>query len=508
MKRFAVITFGCQMNEHDSARMGETLRAAGYQEATSVESANVVILNTCSIRDKAEQKLRSEVGRLALRKREQLDLTIVVAGCVGQQEGARLLKAAPEIDLVIGPDNIPLLPALLADIEHGSPSRAITELDLAAPRFLAATAEPGSVVPSTFVTVMKGCDERCSYCIVPYTRGSERYRSSRDIIEEMQRLVAAGVREVTLLGQTVNSYRDPEHRLESAPERGHYEWTHTTRQEAEKDESAFPALLYAIAEQVPGLLRLRYTSPHPRHLTRALIEAHKALPMLAKHLHLPVQSGNNAVLKRMIRRYTREEYVERVTALRQEVPGLALSTDIIVGFPGETEEQFFDTVSLVEELEFVALFGFKYSPRPRTPSLKMRDDVSEEVKASRLETLFAHHDPMREAHLRSLEGTVQEVLVEGRKKDGAYTGRTARNEIVHFGSRRDVTGQLVAVKVVMGFRNSLGAEMLDEQLRIPVNELPRLARHENDGPKAPDASVPSVETPGPVLTLPRQLPVI
>jgi tRNA-2-methylthio-N6-dimethylallyladenosine synthase len=415
-----------------------------------------------------------------MRKREQTDLVIVVAGCVGQQEGKRLLSAAPEIDLVIGPDNIPTLPALISDIEQGGPRRAVTRFDLDDPRFLAASPTLGQLAPSTYVTVMKGCNERCSYCIVPYTRGAERYRSSHEILSEISTLVEGGVREITLLGQTVNSYRDPARALVKAPETGRYDWNQTTRHLAAEDESEFPSLLYAIAERVPGLLRLRYTSPHPRYLTRALIEAHRRIPILAKHLHLPVQSGNNAMLKRMIRRYTREEYIERVTALTEAVPGLSLGTDVIVGFSGETREQFNDTISLVEQLRFSGVFGFKYSPRPGTPALKMGDDVSEEEKSSRLEELFERHDVIRRANLDSFVGTVQDVLCEGKKKDGAYTGRTARNEIVHFGSRDDVTGRLVKVRIAVSFKNSLGAELLDESLRIPVNELPRVAGHVDD----------------------------
>lgn len=463
------------MNEHDSARMVELLTASGHIEAESVETADTVVLNTCSVREKAAQKLRSEVGRLAMRKREQCDLTIVVAGCLGQQEGEKLLKSAPEIDLVIGPDNIAALPSLLAELELGGPRQVVTEFDLDMPRFLAATPTAGRTPPATYVTVMKGCDERCSFCIVPHTRGAERYRASHEIIEEISSLVHAGVKEVTLLGQTVNSYRDPDATLARAPHAGEARWEHTSRVLAEADESEFAALLWAIAQKVPGLLRLRYTSPHPRHLTRALIEAHRNIPILAKHLHLPVQSGSNAVLRRMIRRYSREEYIERTAALREAVPGLALSTDIIVGFPGETREQFDETLSLVDELEFVGLFAFKYSPRPFTPALRLGDDISESEKSDRLEALFGLHDPKRRSHLESLVGTVQDVLVEGKNADGAYTGRTVRNEIVHLGAKADITGQLLSVRIALAFKNSLAGEILDESLRVDAHELPRLA---------------------------------
>lgn len=498
------------MNEHDSTRMGEILIAAGYEEAEKVESADIVLLNTCSVREKAAQKLRSEVGRLAMRKREHRDLVIVVAGCLGQQEGERLLKSAPEVDLVIGPDNLAALPALLADLEMGATQRVVAEFDLDAPKFLSASAQIGRAPPATYVTVMKGCDERCSFCIVPYTRGGERYRPSREIIDEIRDLVDRGVREVTLLGQTVNSYRDPTGALLRAPYAGESHWTHTNRVVAEADESEFAALLWAIAEGVPALSRLRYASPHPRHLTRALIEAHCGIGILAKHLHLPVQSGNNQVLKRMIRRYSREEYIERLGALLQAVPDLTLSTDVIVGFPGETREQFRDTLTLVDELEFVGLFGFKYSPRPFTPALRLADDVTELEKSLRLEELFSLHDQQRRGYLEGLVGSVQEVLVEGRKKDGAYTGRTRRNEIVHLAAKADVTGEILPVRIAVAFKNSLAGELLDETLRIDATDLPRLAQKDEPGVVEPSEGpgLENIRNLGQGSTPRRQLPVV
>lgn len=463
MPSFAVVTFGCQMNMHDSTRMEEVLRGAGYARAELPEQADVVVLNTCSIREKAEQKLRSEVGRLGLLKRQRPELVIGVAGCVAQQEGERLLKSLPQIDLIIGPDNIPELPNLLAELETGGLPQVRTVFDVEAPSFLAARPEPGRAGATAFVTVMKGCNERCSYCIVPNTRGPERYRSAAEIIDEIQRLAAAGVREVTLLGQTVNSYRDPLGSLPTVPGAGECRWQHTRGALARQDETEFPALLYRIAEQVPGLTRLRYTSPHPRHLTTSLIRAHQNLPLLARHVHMPVQSGSDRVLRRMIRRYTAAEYVERTDALRAAVPGLTLSTDVIVGFPGETDEDFEATLELVRNVGFVGVFGFKYSPRPSTPSLQLDDDVSEEDKGRRLERLFATVDERKHAHLASLVGTRQKVLVEGRgraqKGAGAsYTGRTERNEIVHLEAPVDLTGELVEVTIREAYKNSLAGE--------------------------------------------------
>lgn len=464
MERFYVITFGCQMNVHDSSRMAEVLTIAGYQAVDTVDEADIVLLNTCSIRDKAEQKLRSEVGRLGLRKARGESKTIVVAGCVAQQEGERLLRHAPEIDLIIGPDNIAELPGLLVELKLGGPRQARTHFDLEEPRFLPIQTSQSGVQAATFVTTMKGCDERCSYCIVPYTRGGERYRASGEILTEIEQVVAAGTREVTLLGQTVNSYTDPTKSL------------HRTSADAGagQDSSEFPDLLRAIAERNPGLNRLRYVSPHPRHFTRPLIDAHRDLPVLCRHVHLPVQSGSNRVLRRMIRRHTVEDYVERVEELLSAVPGVSISTDIIVGFPGETRQDFEATLRLVERLRFVGLFAFKYSERPGTPALRFGDDVSEEEKSARLEELFALNDEHRRIHLSGLVGTQQAVLIEGQRPDGGWTGRTERNEIVHLACAHDIRAQIINVVIRKAFKNSLAGEASDPTLAQPITALPRL----------------------------------
>jgi tRNA-2-methylthio-N6-dimethylallyladenosine synthase len=464
MPGFAVVTFGCQMNQHDSDRISEVLARAGWTLEPEPEYADLVLLNTCSVREKAEQKLRSEVGRIALIKERRPSLVIGIAGCVAQQEGERLLARMPEVDLIIGPDNIAELPELLAQAELGAPAQVRTVFDSDAPRFLEARPASGRARASEFVTVMKGCNERCAFCIVPHTRGPERYRPARQIIEEVARLVAAGAREVTLLGQTVNSYTDPEGTLAPAPGAGERPWTHTHPTTARQDESMFPALLRAIVAHVPGLWRLRYTSPHPRHLTRSLILAHRDLEPLARHVHLPVQSGSDRLLRRMIRRYSAAEYRERVAALRAEVRDVTLSTDVIVGFPGETREDFEATLGLVRDVGFTGLFGFKYSPRPYTPALKLDGEPSEEEKSARLAELFAVSEAQRQAHLAALVGTTQRVLVEGRGKTSGYTGRSAQNEIVHFECPVDPTAELVPVQVTRAFKNSLGAEPEPEWL--------------------------------------------
>jgi tRNA-2-methylthio-N6-dimethylallyladenosine synthase len=459
MKRYLVQTFGCQMNVHDSRRIEEVLEDHGYAPAEEPALADLIVLNTCSVREKAEQKLRSAVGAYRALKAQRPDLVIAVAGCVAQQEGEQLLRRVPHLDVVIGPDNIPELPALAEQVRAGGPPLSRTVFDLQAPQFLSARPRRGEREVTAFVTVMKGCDERCTYCIVPYTRGAERYRPAQQIVDEIAQLVAGGVREVLLLGQTVNSWHPGG---------------------AGEGESQFPALLRRITREVPELLRLRYTSPHPRHLTPELIAAHAELPQLCRHVHLPVQSGSDRVLRRMLRRYSAADYLARVRALTQAVPGLTLSSDVIVGFPGETDADFEATLALVREAGFVSLFGFKYSPRPFTPALKLADDVPEELKDERLQRLFALAAELQQAHLARLVGSTQQVLIETRDPLHAcrFSGRSARNELVHVDAPAgfDPRGSLVDARIVEAFKHSLlgalpGAELAPRpapRKRIPL----------------------------------------
>ena len=428
--RYFVETFGCQMNVHDTERMQEVLALHGWRRADAPEDADLIVFNTCSVRDKAEHKLRSEVGKLLPLKAKNPGLVIAVAGCVAQQEGEQLLRDVAHLDLVVGPDNIAELPALVLAQQAGALPVARTVFDLCSPRFLAAQpgVGPGPAPASAFVTIMKGCDERCSFCVVPFVRGRERYRPATDIVDEIGRWVAAGTREVILLGQTVDSYRDA-----ALP----------PPVTDDPDESQFPHLLRLIAAKTPhydpgrptepGLARIRYASPHPRHATESLARVHAEIDLLARHVHMPVQSGSDRVLRRMIRRYTRAEYVERMARLQRLRPGLTLSTDIIVGFPGETPDDFEQTLSLVREVGFVSLFGFKFSPRPHTPALQLADDVPEEEKSERLSRLFELSEALGRAHLASLVGTRQEVLLEGPSKTSAgapqLSGRTVRSEM-------------------------------------------------------------------------------
>ncbi len=472
--RYFVHTFGCQMNMHDSERMAEVLEAFGWAPADDAASADLVVMNTCSVREKAEQKLRSEVGKLVPLKAARPGMVLVVAGCVAQQEGENLLARMPHVDLIVGPDNIEELPALVEGQRAGTPPLARTVFDLDAPRFLAAAPKKGLAPASAFVTTMKGCDERCSFCIVPTTRGPERYRPADDIVREIARWVEAGTKEIVLLGQTVDSFRDP--KLPSPVT-------------ADPDESQFPHLLRLIAGEVPGLMRLRYTSPHPRHLVPSLVLAHRELDVLAHHVHMPVQSGSDRMLRRMIRRYKRAEYIERITALRAARPDMTLSTDVIVGFPGETDADFEETLSLVQEVGFVALFGFKFSPRPSTPALKLADDVPEEVKGERLARLFEVVEAQGRAHLARLVGTRATVLVEGESKKNKVagaagmlvSGRTERNEIVHVETTglddRSFVGELIEVEILSANKHSLVGRPTDGA----AQKLPMKAREAAPG---------------------------
>lgn len=460
------------MNVHDSRRIEEVLGDAGWEPTDDAALADLVLFNTCSVREKAEQKLLSVLGTVRAMKEERPGLVVAVAGCVAQQEGDKLLKRAGHLDLVLGPDNIPELPALVQHIQNGGPPLARTVFDLDAPAFL--TARPRAELEvSAFVTVMKGCDERCTFCIVPTTRGPERYRPASDVVAEIAGMVRGGTKEVTLLGQTVNSWYEPR-----------------ATEPSSDTPSEFASLLRRIAREVPDLARLRYTSPHPRHLTPELMRAHAELGVLPAHVHLPVQSGSDRQLRRMLRRYTRAEYVSRVTALRDAVRAargeeLTLSTDFIVGFPGETEADFAETLSLVREVAFSAAFAFKYSPRPHTPALKLGDDVTEQEKDDRLARLFEVVAECQSRHLASLVGRRATLLIEGQSKlkgDGAtcdapnesalvrWRGRTERHEIVHVDApkERDLTGHLVPVTLVQANAHSLLGRLEVDVATLPL----------------------------------------
>ncbi|WP_417913248.1 tRNA (N6-isopentenyl adenosine(37)-C2)-methylthiotransferase MiaB, partial [Candidatus Electronema sp. TJ] len=413
-KHLHIKTFGCQMNERDSEIMEQLLAQCGYVPAAEAAEADLIILNTCSIRAKAEQKFFSLLGSLRQEKRRRPGLRIAVAGCVAQQEGERIFERMPHVDIVIGTQQIWRLPDMLQRLERKESRREIAcglDKHFVIPPFqklLRKADAPQSC--RKFVTIMQGCDNWCAYCVVPSTRGREISRLVADILEEAALLVSQGVQEITLLGQNVNSYG-------------------TTNPVAERPVS-FAELLRMTAA-VPGLRRLRFTTSNPQDLSIELMQCFRDLPNLCPHFHLPVQAGSNAVLRRMHRKYTRELYLDKVAELRSFCPNIALSTDVIVGFPGETEEDFEQTMSLLETVRFHGSFSFKYSDRPGTRSADFPDKVDEQVKSQRLERFQARQDEISLERNQEFLGKSVEVMVEGRSESGVQ-GRTGSNHIVHF----------------------------------------------------------------------------
>jgi tRNA-2-methylthio-N6-dimethylallyladenosine synthase len=450
-----VQTFGCQMNVNDTDRIHQVLAPHGWAPTEDPAKAHLILLNTCSVRDKAEQKMLSQLGRLAPLKEYNDELVLGVAGCVAQQEGAALLDKVPYLDLVMGPDHIGELPTLLDRIKGGE--RRLSETTFYKRKeFRFVEAEPREETRvSEFVTIMKGCDKVCSYCIVPFTRGREVSKSHEMVIREVEKLVAAGAREVTLLGQNVNSYgKDLQEGGGPLASR----------------VPTFPQLLKDV-DAVPGLERLRFTTSHPMDAIDDLVACFGTLRTLCEYFHLPVQAGNDRILDEMRRFYTVADYLEKVDKLRAKCPDIALSTDIIVGFPGETESEFEDTLKLLERVRYDSIYAFKYSERPGTRAEKLGDTVSESDKKTRLQRVLDLQEQISREKLARYLGQTVEILVEGpsqRASKGTETqrgfqmmGRTRTNVIVNvpvpfgeFWSRRWV-GQLARVEVVEVFANSL-----------------------------------------------------
>ncbi|HJQ66479.1 MAG TPA: tRNA (N6-isopentenyl adenosine(37)-C2)-methylthiotransferase MiaB [Gemmatimonadales bacterium] len=398
MPRIYIETYGCQMNVSDSELMLGVLGRAGYERTEDPASADVMLVNTCAVRDHAEQRVLGRMGELKRYKRPGDVLGVV--GCMAQRLGPKLLERVPQVDLVIGPDGYRGLPELIARARVGSREADVTFRDWEHYEDVPADRPTGV---SAFVTVQRGCDYRCTFCIVPMTRGPERSRKLDDVVGEVTRLAHTGTSEVTLLGQTVNSYHDGTH--------------------------DFADLLRATGA-VPGIRRVRFTSPYPTDFTDRVLAAMAETAAVCEHVHLPVQSGSTHVLKRMLRRYTRERYLEVVESLRAAVPEIAITTDIIVGFPGETEEEFAETLSLVEQVQFDDAFTFRYSLREGTPAVKLRDHVAPEVAAERLERLIAVVRTVARRRNMALVGTTHEVLVEGRAKRGdLLQTRTRTNKV-------------------------------------------------------------------------------
>jgi len=448
IKKLYINTIGCQMNVYDSEQIAERLHRIGYVTDTRVEDADLVIINTCSIREKAEQKAFSFLGRLAKMKRDKPRMIVGVCGCVAQQEGQKIIERMPHIDFVLGTQAIDRLPAAIERIEK-HPCR-IVDVDMSQviqeSADISAPPKPHEV--SRFVTIMRGCDNFCTYCVVPYVRGREMSRDPEKIISEIKSLVVNGIREITLLGQNVNSYGQ------------------------KQDLCDFPTLLKQIND-IDGLFRLRFTTSHPKDLSDDLIDTFQSVEKLCYHIHLPVQSGSNDVLARMNRRYTREKYLEKVIRLRETCPEIAITSDIIVGFPGETRADFEQTKALIERVEFDSLFAFIYSDRPSAPSGRFKGKVTEKEKKQRLQEVFDLQAHITQKIHSGMKGTVQEVLVEGYSKKQVdenrsrapeavqWTGRTTGNKIVNFVQgdscidKSVEVGKMVHVRIEKTFPHSL-----------------------------------------------------
>jgi tRNA-2-methylthio-N6-dimethylallyladenosine synthase len=434
-----VHTFGCQMNVHDSQKIMTLLGKEGYNRAEAAEDADVILVNTCSVREKPEHKVMSLVGRYRLLKEENPELVIGVGGCFARQEGEGLIKRSHKaIDLVFGPDNIPELPKMLEQFTEVKKPVVETAFDnKEAVRFLDIAHDVLDTPHSAMVTIMKGCDKYCSFCIVPHVRGRERYRSPSHILDEIKNLVSEGVREVLLLGQSVTSW----------------EW--------KQDDHHFRLhdLLRFIADE-SGLDRLRFTSPYPRDFSDDLIACFSDIDMLCDHVHLPFQSGSNEMLYRMNRRHTRDQYFEWVDKLRAARPHLALTADVIVGFPGETDEDFAQTMDLIERVRFDNLFSFIYSTRPGTPA-KRKEQIDEAVKKQRLATLQDCQKQITWEKNQELEGQILTVLVDGpSRQDGHLQGRTSGNKLTHFVADESLIGQIVPVRITSGRPHSLMGELV------------------------------------------------
>ncbi|MGD9787688.1 MAG: tRNA (N6-isopentenyl adenosine(37)-C2)-methylthiotransferase MiaB [Sulfuricellaceae bacterium] len=432
-------TFGCQMNEYDSAKMADVLAAAEGMEATDkAEEADVILLNTCSVREKAQEKVFSELGRIKQLKRDNPKLLIGVGGCVASQEGDAIIARAPYVDMVFGPQTLHRLPELVR--ARRASGRA--QVDVSFPEIEKFDHLPEAKVEgaSAFVSVMEGCSKYCTYCIVPYTRGAEVSRPFDDVIAEAVQLAEKGVREITLLGQNVNAYRGEMH----------------------DGGSADLALLLHYLAEVPGIERLRFTTSHPMEFGQSLIDAYATIPKLCNHLHLPVQSGSDRILAAMRRGYTTLEYKSIIRKLRKVRPDISVASDFIVGFPGETEADFEATLKLVEEVNFDASFSFIFSPRPGTPAAELDNDVTPEVAKNRLDRLQTQLQSQAEAISATMVGTVQRVLVEGVSKKDAreLAGRTDNNRVVNFAGNPRLIGTLVDVTITAALPHSLRGEIV------------------------------------------------
>jgi len=435
-KTFYLETFGCQMNAHDSEKVIGTLERQGYRQVESEEIADLILYNTCSIRDKAEQKVFNRLNDY--KKLYKLGKRFGVLGCVAQQEGEKIFERAPYVSLVSGSASYRKLPEMIARLESGE--TRITGLDDRQTEETFETEFTARKNPYRgYITIIEGCDKFCAYCVVPYTRGKERSRGSSSVLAEARRIADQGYTEIQLLGQNVNSYRDPE------------------------GKSSFSELLAAVG-QVVGIRRVRFMTSHPRDFTRDIVDVIDAVPTLCDHVHLPVQSGSSRVLKMMAREYTREWYLERISWIKASKRPISLSTDIIVGFPGETADDFIQTMDLLSEVQYDCVFGFKYSARPNTPALTMIDSIPEAEKGNRLQVLLDRQRETQRVNYSKHIGKIVEVMVEGLNTErGQVAGRSSQNKPVNFTAAQPIApapGSYARVRITGAFPNSLVGEAI------------------------------------------------
>jgi len=434
-KSFFIETFGCQMNDHDSEKVAGVLQGRGYWPVETPAQADLVLYNTCSIREKAAQKVFARLGDWKTLSDGKI---IGVLGCLAQQEGEEIFERAPWVSLVCGSASYRKLPELIDQLESGG--RRVTGLDLDTDETFETDITRRDRLLSAYITIIEGCDYSCAYCVVPRTRGPERSRTSESVLGEARRLADAGYTEIQLLGQTVNSYRDP----------GPRGWR-------------FVDLLRAVAD-VPGIRRVRFTTSHPNDFTREIVEAIETVPAICNHVHLPVQSGSDRVLKAMRRTYTRAEYLEKIGWMREAKRNISITSDIIVGFPGETAEDFEESVSLLDAAQYDAIFSFKYSPRPNTAAKDMPDAIAEEEKSRRLAILNERQRQIQTGRNEMLIGETMQVLTDGHHPGrGVWGGRTSCNRLVNFTSTRHaLLGEYVRVKILRASANLVGGEHVEE----------------------------------------------
>jgi tRNA-2-methylthio-N6-dimethylallyladenosine synthase len=430
---FFLETFGCQMNDHDSEKVAGLLLSRGYQQVEAPEAASLILYNTCSIREKAAQKVFSRLGELRAKQEGQV---IGVLGCVAQQEGEEIFARAPWVSLVCGSASYSKLPELMAQLEAGN--RRVTGLDNDTDATFETEMTRRDNPWRAYLTIIEGCDKACSYCVVPFTRGPERSRTSESILKEVRQLAELGYSEVQLLGQTVNSYVDPSAR-----------------------KMRFSELLLSVAD-VAGIRRVRFTTSHPRDFGQDIVAAIEQVPAVCEHVHLPVQSGSTKVLRAMARTYSREEYLERIAMIRAARRPISITSDIIVGFPGETDEDFAETLSLLDEVQYDGVYAFKYSPRPNTPSLAMEDAIPEEEKSRRLGVLQEKQRQIQQVNNEKLVGQTFEVMVHGKsRRENQWFGYASSHKMVNFTSlERELLGHYVQVRVGSAGPNNLTGEQV------------------------------------------------